>query len=247
MPVNHRVEEARETAQRNGYFLVEDVVSEADCARFGSRLDEYASGSRPPAAGIQLQREPALERSGEVRPGGGDIRKVDGLFHDDLLRKLITSEPVLGRIHELVGTPARLFRATALMKPAAVGSEKGQHQDSPYWPIEPMSLWSCWVPFDDATLENGCLTVIPGSHLGGARPHVRTQDDFVVPTDHYDPAALVPVEMRRGTGLFFHSLLLHGSAANTSGTPRRAVTMSYMGPGHQHTGEPPAPDYPVVG
>ncbi|MET9018471.1 phytanoyl-CoA dioxygenase family protein [Actinopolymorpha sp. NPDC004070] len=234
-----------EQAWRDGFFLVEDLVGAGDCARYAARLGDYASGRLAAPDGIRLQREPALDRSGEVRPDGGDIRKVDGLFHDDLLHGLITSDQVLRFVRALVGEPPRLFRATALMKPAAVGSEKGQHQDSPYWPIEPMSLWSCWIPFDDATTDNGCLTVVPGSHRRGALPHVQTQDDFVVPAEHYDPAALVPVPMRRGSALFFHSLLLHGSAANTSGDPRRAVTMSYMGPGHRYTGAPPVPDYPT--
>ncbi len=236
-----------EQAGRDGFFLVEDLVGAGDCARYAARLSEYASGRLAPPDGIKLQREPALDRSGEVRPDGGDIRKVDGLFHDDLLHGLITSAKVQHFVRALVGEPPRLFRATALMKPASVGSAKGQHQDSPYWPIEPMSLWSCWVPFDDATLDNGCLTVVPGSHRRGALPHVQTEDNFVVPAEHYDETALVPVPMRRGSALFFHSLLLHGSAANTSGAPRRAVTMSYLGPGHRYTGKPPAPEYPTVG
>ncbi|MBE1607366.1 ectoine hydroxylase-related dioxygenase (phytanoyl-CoA dioxygenase family) [Actinopolymorpha pittospori] len=247
MQQDQHIDGLRDRAEHDGFFLVENLLSADECARYAERLDEYASGARPAGEGISIQREPELERAGQVRAGGGDIRKIDGLFHDDLLRTLISSEPVLGHMHDLVGAPAQLFRASALMKPAAVGSEKGQHQDSPYWPIAPMSLWSCWVPFDDATLDNGCLTVVPGSHHGGALPHVRTQDDYIVPTDHYDPAALVPVPMRRGTGLFFHSLLLHGSAANTSGNPRRAVTMSYLGPRHDYTGTPPTPDYPVAG
>jgi phytanoyl-CoA hydroxylase len=58
-----------------------------------------------------------------------------------------------------------------------------------------MSLWSCRVPFDDATLENGCLTVVPGSHDGGALPPVRTQDDDdIVPTEHYCDVLRIRVE-----------------------------------------------------
>jgi len=231
---------------RNGFFLVEDLVSPADCDRFAERLQEYASGSRPVSGRIKLQREPAVERSGKVVPGGGDIRKVSGLYDDDLFRELITSEQVCGPLREILGTPLRLFRADALMKPPKVGSEKGVHQDAPYWPIQPMSMWSCWVPFDDATIDNGCLMVVPGSHREGPREHVHTQDDFVVPSDKYDIDAMETVPMKRGSGLFFHSLLLHASAANISGQPRRAVTMSYMGPAHHYTGEGPAPDYPVI-
>ncbi|MEQ7125812.1 phytanoyl-CoA dioxygenase family protein [Actinopolymorpha sp. B11F2] len=234
-------------AERDGYFLVEDLLDNDECEQFASRLHDYAAGERPLPDGVSLQREPAVVRSGRDTEPGGDVRKISGLFGDDLFRTLISRPSVTTRLNTLLGAPLRLFRADALMKPAAVGSQKGVHQDSPYWPIEPMSLWSCWVPFDDAAADNGCLVVAPGSHRGGPAPHVSTQDDFVIPTEHHDPAGLVEVPMRRGTGLFFHSLLVHGSAANTSGRPRRAVTMSYFGPRHRFTGEGEAPSYPLIG
>jgi phytanoyl-CoA hydroxylase len=234
-------------ADRDGFFLVEDLLDEAECGGLAARLHDYASGSRALPDGVSLQREPDVVRSGLETEPGGDVRKVSGLYGDDLFRRLISHPSVVARMHALLGAPLHLFRADALMKPAAVGSQKGVHQDSPYWPIAPMSLWSCWVPFDDATTENGCLVVAPGSHRAGPAPHVSTQDDFVIPTEHYDHAGLVDVPMRRGTGLFFHSLLIHGSAANTSGLPRRAVTMSYFGPEHRYAGEGDAPAYPRIG
>jgi phytanoyl-CoA hydroxylase len=52
--------------------------------------------------------------------------------------------------------------------------------------------------------------------------------------------------MDPGDVLFFHSLLVHGSAANVSGEPRRAVTISYLGPDHRYAGDSP-PDYPRLG
>jgi ectoine hydroxylase-related dioxygenase (phytanoyl-CoA dioxygenase family) len=129
------------------------------------------------------------------------------------------------------------------MKPAGVGSAKGMHQDSPYWPIEPMALWSCWMPFDSSLPENGCMTAIPASHQRGPLPHVRTQDDYIVPEEHYDLTAVVPIPMQPGSGLFFHSLLLHGTAENRSALPRRAITMSYMATEYRYTGKPPHPAY----
>lgn len=221
----------------NGFFLVEGLVDAEECKEFGSRLQEYADGVRPLPDGVTTHREPE----------GDAIRKVSGLYHDDLFRGLISRPAIVDRIHDVVGDPAQLFRADALMKPPAVGSQKGVHQDSPYWPIEPMSLWSCWVPFDDATLDNGCLTVVPGSHLSGGLPHASIDHDYVIPPEHYAADELIPVPMAAGTGIFFHSLLIHGSAANRSGSPRRAVTMSYLGPKHRYTGNGIAPNYPVIG
>ncbi|HVX43398.1 MAG TPA: phytanoyl-CoA dioxygenase family protein [Mycobacteriales bacterium] len=231
----------------DGYFLVPDLVPPDRCAVLAERLSAYARAERALPPGVSRQREPELERSGRRRPDGSDIRKISGLYSDDLFRALIGSPEVADRMRQLMGPGLRLFRADALMKPAGVGSQKGAHQDSPYWPIAPMSLWSCWVPFDDATPENGCMMVVPGSQNGGARPHQVIQDDYVIPPQAYDEAALRTVPMRRGTGLFFHSLLIHQTAPNTSGNPRRAITMSYLAGQHRYVGSPPEPEYPAIG
>lgn len=233
--------------REQGYLLVEDLLSPAECDEIGERLLAYARRDRAVPDGLSLQQEPALARSGQQVEPGQDVRKISGLWADDLIReKMITRPEVVERIQAVLGDQLWLFRADALMKPGKVGSEKGFHQDSPYWPIQPMSLWSCWMPLDDATLDNGCMLVVPGSHTRGGLPHEHTQDDYVIPAEHYDLDAVVPVPMRRGSGLFFHSLVVHGTAANTSGRSRRAITMSYFGAEHAHTGDAPRPDYPVV-
>lgn len=231
-------------ARSDGYFVVDSIVDYDRCGELAARLHEYASGERRPAAAMVLQQEPVVARTGDHRPGGVDVRKIDGLYNDELFRQLIENELIASQLQPLLGPDLRLYRATALMKPPAVGSAKGLHQDAPYWPIEPMSMWSCWVALDDATLGNGCLVVLPGSHLGGPLPHHETQDDFVIDEGTVDESTLVPVPVPRGSALCFHSLLVHGSAANTSEVPRRAVTISYMGAAHRHTG--PEQTFPVV-
>lgn len=233
----------RESAAANGYVLIDGILSPAECAEYLGRLDEYAHGRRAAPAGLRLQREPKVARGELAADPGDDVRKVGGMANDDLFRDLVRRPNVVEVISDLLGPNLKLFRADVLMKPARVGSAKGVHQDSPYWPIEPMDLWSCWLPFDPATAESGCMQVIPGSHRGGALPHVRVQDDYVVPDEGYSAQDLVTVPMSPGSGLFFHSLLVHGTAANTSEHHRRAITMSYLSAGYSYTGKPPTPAY----
>lgn len=247
MPANtHQANAITEQMLHSGYLLVEDLLSAQECARVAQRLQDYAGGLRPPPTGMSVHREPALQQSDHRHEGGGDVRKIAGLYTDELLRELIADPRITIQMRALLGDRLRLYRADALMKPAAVGSAKGVHQDSPYWPIQPMSLWSCWIPFDDATIENGCMMVIPGSHRGGALPHVSEHGDYVIPLEDYDGDALIPVPMKRGTGLFFHSLLVHGTAANRSGNPRRAVTMSYFGAEHRDVKSGTVASYPAI-
>ncbi|MGH2371195.1 MAG: phytanoyl-CoA dioxygenase family protein, partial [Chloroflexota bacterium] len=192
---------------------------------------------------------PRVARGEMQATPGDDVRKISGVAGkggaagDDRFRALVLRPEIVSRMQGLMSPNLKLFRADVLMKPAGVGSAKGMHQDSPYWPIEPMKLWSCWMPFDPATLENGCMTAIPGSHTRGGLPHVRIQDDYVIPEEHYDPKDVVAIPMEPGTGLFFNSLLLHGTAENTSPLPRRAITMSYMAAEYHYTGKQPTPDY----
>ncbi len=232
---------------QQGFVIIEDLLSPTECDAVGERLLDYARGDREATGRLQIQREPAVVRSGQQVEPGQEVRKISGLWDDELIRReLITRPSVVQRIQSILGEKLWLFRADALMKPGKVGSEKGFHQDSPYWPIEPMSLWSCWLPLDDATVENGCMLVIPGSHAGGGLPHEATRDDYVIPDSQYDLDAVIPVPMRRGSGLFFHSLVVHGTAANTSGKSRRAITMSYFGAEHRYTGDGETPEHPVV-
>jgi phytanoyl-CoA hydroxylase len=242
-------EAERQQAERDGYFLVENLLSPEECRRYIERLEDYAHGRRPLPPSVAIQREPRVARGELAAAPGEDVRKISGvagrddLPGDDLFRALVLKPEIVLRMQALMSPNLKLFRADVLMKPAAVGSAKGMHQDSPYWPIEPMALWSCWLPFDPATLENGCMMVIPGSHRRGPLPHVRVQDDYIIPEEHYDAAEAIAVPMKPGTGLFFHSLLLHGTAENRSPMPRRAVTMSYMAAESRYTGRPPKPAY----
>ena len=143
---------------------------------------------------------------------------------------------IVGIIEQILGPDIKMFRNALLLKPPRVGSAKGMHQDSPYWPIEPMALCSCWFAIDDAFVENGCMAAIPGGHKEGALPHKKVTDDFVIEESAYDASKAVFAPVRAGGGLFFHSLVPHGTAPNDSDRWRRAIALSYMSARSIHKG-----------
>jgi phytanoyl-CoA hydroxylase len=224
--------------QRNGYLLVEELVTPNEVAALCERLREYTHGERS-REGLAIQIEPRVER-GEIQvqhPGDG-IRKIDLLVqHDDLFQRLVLHPNMVGVVQGILGPDIKLYRNTLLLKPPEVGSQKGWHQDSPYWPIEPMNLCSCWLPLDDATPENGCMVVLPGWHKRGPLPHVSVTDDYVIAEEQFDPSARVAVPMRAGSGLFFHSLLPHYTGPNRSSRWRRAIAITYMSAESRYTGD----------
>ena len=152
-------------------------------------------------------------------------------------------ENIVGIIAQILGPDIKMFRNSLLMKPPEIGSQKGWHQDSPYWPIEPMELCSCWFALDDATAENGCLAALPGWHKKGPLPHIHATDDYVIDEQYVDSSAggLAPVQA--GGGVFFHSVLPHYTAPNRSKKWRRAIALSYMSSKSRYTGQGESPEY----
>jgi phytanoyl-CoA hydroxylase len=107
------------------------------------------------------------------------------------------------------------------------------HQDEVYIPTRDRSLIGAWIAIDDATIENGCLWVIPGSHRNGylyeMKPHNNPDEfDFAPEAQGFDESKEVPVEVKAGSLVFFNGYLLHRSRKNRSNMYRRVLVSHYM-------------------
>jgi len=135
---------------------------------------------------------------------------------------------------QLLGGEVYHYHSKMILKDAKVGGAWAWHQDYGYWYHNGV-LWpdllSVSVAVDRATKENGCLQVIPGSHLLGRIEHVKTGDQAGADLDRVAEILkrlpLVHVEMEPGDALFFHSNLLHRSDQNTSDQPRWSLICCY--------------------
>src|SRR5215210_4919549 len=107
------------------------------------------------------------------------------------------------------------------------------HQDELYIPTRDHSLTGAWIALDDATVENGCLYVIPQTHrmayLYPQHPHERPGEwDFAPQSYGFDDSGAIPVEVKAGDVVFFNGYLLHRSFKNRSNRFRRALVNHYM-------------------
>jgi phytanoyl-CoA hydroxylase len=122
------------------------------------------------------------------------------------------------------------------------------HQDEVYIPTRDRSLIGAWIAIDDATIQNGCLWVVPGSHRNGflheMKPHNNADEfDFAPESQGVDESKSVPVEVKAGTLVFFNGYLLHRSFKNRSNVYRRVLVNHYMNawsllPWYAQEGEP---------
>jgi len=129
----------------------------------------------------------------------------------------------------------RIWHDQIQYKPAGQGGVNMWHQDSPYWGIltPKHAQVTAWVALDDVDVDNGCMSMVPGSHLWGN--HIgflqsqKSFDDMRSMTEfegHKIEVKYVPV--KKGHVHYHHSMTWHGSHANTSQRPRRAVALHYM-------------------
>jgi ectoine hydroxylase-related dioxygenase (phytanoyl-CoA dioxygenase family) len=132
----------------------------------------------------------------------------------------------------------RVWHDQALFKPP-FGNPTSYHLDNPYWSFSSRDSISIWIALDDATLENGCMWYLPGTHKTARYENagIGNQIDglFKVYPEwrKIDP---VPVEVKAGTAVFHNGLTAHGAGANMSNRPRRAMTCGFMPEGSTFNG-----------
>lgn len=127
------------------------------------------------------------------------------------------------------------------------------HQDEDYIPTRDRSLTGAWIALDDATLENGCLWVLPGSQKRGLLWPQKFHFDerFDCARESYDfpwrDEDSIPVEVKAGSIVFFNGYLLHRSLPNRAapGTYRRALVNHYMSAESLLPWQKPGPDSKV--
>jgi ectoine hydroxylase-related dioxygenase (phytanoyl-CoA dioxygenase family) len=148
------------------------------------------------------------------------------------------------RLGELAGTLSgadgiRIWHDQALIKPP-FGNPTGWHLDNPYWSFSSPQSLSIWVALDDATLGNGCMWYVPGTHKEERYENVNIGQNLADLFDVYPEwRSIEPVSCPcpAGTAVFHSGLVAHGAGANMTNRPRRAMTCAYMPDGSTFNGQ----------
>jgi len=220
--------------RRAGYVVARGVLGPRLVEACRQALGDLASG-RVPRGETVLMMEKG-HREAEIAPDAreGYVRKyMDYVGASPALKAAAMSRRLHAMLDQLLGEGRVLFQEMALVKPPRIGADKPWHQDASYFRItDPGLVVGVWIALDPALRNNGCMEVIPGSHLAGAVPHVHANDfnrcrivDRLIEAER-----AVALEMQPGDALIFHSLLHHYTAPNASDLRRRAIQFHY----HQH-------------
>jgi len=133
---------------------------------------------------------------------------------------------------QLLDGPVRFWHDQIFYKPAHHGGVVIWHQDYSYWTrTVPLAHISCWIGLDDSTRANGCLHYVPGSHRWQLLPRANFASSMDAILDWLTPEQReefkpVPIELKAGECSFHHPMMVHGSYANETPRPRRAVVIN---------------------
>ena len=168
------------------------------------------------------------------------VQRVNLWRDNPEVRRLIL-DPRLGKLaSELAGVDGmRIWHDQALIK-QPWANPTGWHLDNPKWSYSSRHTLSIWVALDDATLQNGCLYFLPGSHKTATFEDVPIGEnigDIFRVFPEWKNSMAAPAEMEAGSCSFHNGLIAHGAGANMTPGWRRAMTCGFMPDGCTFNGK----------
>lgn len=220
----------KQQLERDGYFLLENVFTQAE-------MDDLAAHIEA----LQQRHAEALAAKGGTE---GISRSNEILFTDHLaeqdpeIRKFCARPEFVAITTQLLGPDTDLYWNQSVFKMPETAKEFPWHQDDGYTPVTPSPYLTLWLALNDATEQNGCISVLPGSWRRGLVEH-RPSPIGLVCHDADDPDQGVRVPVPAGSMAVFWSLTMHKSGPNISDGPRKAYVIQYSHAGlrNARTGE----------
>jgi ectoine hydroxylase-related dioxygenase (phytanoyl-CoA dioxygenase family) len=221
----------KEFFHANGYLVLENAFAPAEVAELKRETTLICRGDRG-----ELPDHPKADAA---EPDDSVLQRFLCIHFphkcSDVMRRAIHNAPTVQTLMTVIGPNVKCMQSMLFIK-AAGKPGQAWHQDEDYIPTRDRSLIGAWIALDRATVENGCLWVLPGSHRPGIlweqRWHGDRRFDCAEQSVNfpYRDEESIPVEVEAGSVVFFNGYLLHRSLPNRApeGTYRRALVNHYM-------------------
>ncbi|MGB1160051.1 MAG: phytanoyl-CoA dioxygenase family protein [Alphaproteobacteria bacterium] len=214
MPKRLTVEQ-QETYARDGFVAPIDIFSADEIAEIRAEIEE-----------AEAKWPNALDGAGRNN-GHLALPVLDRIVHDSR---------ILDAVEDVLGANILAAGSTLFIKEPNTGGFISWHQDARYAGMEPHDWVTGWLAISNVTEENGCMQMIPGSHIDPLRDHVDTfgEDNLLTrgqEVQGIDESQAVPVPLKPGQLSLHHPRIVHGSGPNTSNERRIGFALqSYITP-----------------
>lgn len=242
---------------RDGYLKFQRVIDDAAIADLRLALDRVIANelTRDNDDGLPPEFAFGHDRKHDTATGR-PIRAIHQFVNmwkvAPEYRNVLDNPLIVGAIQDLMSTETvRLWHDQVISKPPGDNAHFSCHHDFYFWPLDRPTMITCWLALDDATPENGCMHVVPGSHRDPRFQPVTADMSADIGTDPVplgpgEPGSLYndirtwmpeqtkPVELKAGECMFHHCLNWHLTPHNTSDRQRRAFVMIFMPDGARY-------------
>ena len=242
--------------EREGYLVLPELLDDAAMAPARAAMSDKVSQIardllRDGLIADPLEHEPFETRLARLFDGRSDADflrygrswrdRLPGYYH------LMATPAIVDAVESLIG-PELFSNPVYNVRPKVPGVAAGAvpwHQDKSYWPdANANPVITVWLALVDATPENGCLQIIPGTHKRRVAAHgtdTHTGTAYTeLPGDYIEKRQreIVSLPVKAGTAILFNDRLVHGSTPNHSDHVRWSVDLRY-----QPTDQDPMPQH----
>ncbi len=213
--------------RENGFLVVENCISPEGIAELREETTQVCRGNRGALNGITAAAD---ETDADVLTRYLCIHFPHKV--SEAMKRYVAHPSYIDVLTRVIGPNVKCMQSMLFIK---ASGKPGQawHQDEFFIPTRDRSLTGGWLAMDDATVENGCLWILPGSHKRGIIYPQRSHNDrrfdctgeaMEFPWKDEDA---VPVEVKAGSIVFFNGYLLHRSLPNYAKTGYRRVLVNH--------------------
>ncbi|HTW05982.1 MAG TPA: phytanoyl-CoA dioxygenase family protein [Acidimicrobiales bacterium] len=231
--------------EENGFVSIVPFLSGDELGQWRTVVDQALAergGQRFAFPVVEVEDEAVLRRSSEEREYYDRVftQRVN-LWQTSAPFRELLHQPELGRfVGQVAGVEGlRIWHDQALVK-EPYGNPTAFHLDVPYWSFTSPDAITIWIALDDATLQNGCLYYVAGSHKAQKFDNVPIGRELGALFDVYPEwrdVAATPCPVPAGGALLHNGLIFHGAGANMTPGRRRAITCAYMPDGSTFNGQ----------
>lgn len=220
--------------QENGYLVKRKFVEKKILQELQNKVSEHLINRVEP---YELEQEVDYPGSPQTTTelGGDTIRRLRLAYsRDDVFKRWVCDSGVCSILTALMQAD-KLYLVQShhnciMTKQPQFSSETHWHKDTRYWNFQNNNLINTWLPLGDETIENGCLQVIPKTHLWQT-PAERLDERLFLRKDLEENIdwleKSINVELKQGDLLFFHAALFHAAGRNTTSQSKNAVVFTY--------------------
>jgi phytanoyl-CoA hydroxylase len=219
--------------QQNGFLVIENFLDEQELQAWRNAVHEAVqqrNGRKFATSDTKVGEDDGINSDSDYY--GKVFDQMLNLWQtNDAVKKIMLDESIGKMASQLAGWEGtRIWHDQVLIK-RPWANPTSWHLDTPFWSFSDRRALSIWVALDDATLENGCLYFIPGSHLQTTfeNPGIgKNMDAIFEMYPQFKQTNSFAAPMKAGSCSFHNGLTIHGAGANMMNGFRRAMTCAYM-------------------